>query len=194
MGEADPVPDLIRRYRQGDPGGADALFASYARRLTRVAEQHLGRRLAGRLDGEDVVQSVFRTFFRRTAGGEFQIDSSAQLWRLLVKITVLKARAQGRRHTAGLRDARAEVGAGADDWLAEATARGPGPDEGAILIDQIEALLRGLPPLYCHVLDLRLQGHGASEVARRLGVSRQTVHRTLSLLQQRLEKSLDAPR
>ena len=31
--------------------------------------------------------------------------------------------------------------------------------------DQIEALLRGLPPLYCHILDLRLQGHGASEVA-----------------------------
>ena len=77
--EGDPVRDLIRRLREGDPKGADELFAQYARRLTRVAEQHLTRKLAGRIDGEDVVQSVFRTFFRRSAEGEFRIDGSAQL-------------------------------------------------------------------------------------------------------------------
>ncbi len=35
------------------------------------------------------------TFFRRTTTGEFQIDSSAQLWQLLARITVRKARAAG---------------------------------------------------------------------------------------------------
>jgi hypothetical protein len=59
--------------------------------------------MAGRLDGEDVVQAVCRTFFRRSAAGEFRIDSSAQLRRLLVKITVLKARAWSRQHTAARR-------------------------------------------------------------------------------------------
>ena len=68
----------------------------YAQRLSRLAEQFIARGLGGRIEGDDVVQSVFRTFFRRCAGGEFQIDSSAQLWQLLVKITMTKARAQGR--------------------------------------------------------------------------------------------------
>ncbi len=185
--EGDPVPDLIRQLREGDPKGADELFAQYARRLTRVAEQHLTRKLAGRIDGEDVVQSVFRTFFRRSAEGEFRIDGSAQLWRMLVKITLLKARAKARHHTAEKREVGAEASSGELEWLAEAATREPGPLEAALLVDEIEILLRGLPPLYSHVLDLRLQGHGPSEIASTLSISRQTVHRALSLLRQRLE-------
>src|SRR5690348_7387242 len=90
-------PELIQGLQAGDPQAAEEVFARYARRLVRLAEQHLSRRLAARLDGEDVVQSVFRTFFRRAAAGEFRIDSSLHLWRLLVRITVLKARAKGRQ-------------------------------------------------------------------------------------------------
>ena len=185
MSESDPVPDVVRRLREGDPWVADALFALYAWRLTQLAERNLSDKLAGRLDGEDVVQSVFRTFFRRGAAGEFQIDSSAQLWRLLVTITLRKVAAQGRYHTTQARDVAAE--AGGDAWLAAAVAREPGPEEAVVLVDEIETLLRGLPPVFCQVLELRLQGCGPTEVARRLGVSRMTVQRALSLLQQRLE-------
>jgi len=95
---------LVQRYRQGDPDAAGELFAYYARRLSRLAQQFISRKPGGRIEGDDVVQSVFRTFFRRCADGEFQIDSSAQLWQLLVKITMTKARAQGRRNTAAKRD------------------------------------------------------------------------------------------
>src|SRR5262249_59022297 len=118
-------------------------FQGYAVRLARLAEQHLSRKVAGRLDGEDIVQSVFRTFFRRCSQGEFQIDTSAQIWRLLVTLTLRKAQAQARRHLAGKRDAAAEVPAAAG--LAEAASQEPGPAEAAELMDQIEALLRGLP-------------------------------------------------
>jgi RNA polymerase sigma-70 factor (ECF subfamily) len=186
MSDDLPTAELLQRLRAGDPQAAEQLFARYARRLTRLAEQHLSRKLAGRLDGEDVVQSVFRTFFRRGAEGEFTLDSSAQLWRLLVKITVLKARAKGRYHSADRRDAGAEHPGDSDGWLPEALAHEPGPEEAAILVDQVEALLRGLPPLHARVLECRLQGHNVSDVAEQLGVSRQTVHRVLNLLQQRL--------
>jgi RNA polymerase sigma-70 factor, ECF subfamily len=192
--ETNPLPDLIRRLRAGDPQAPDELYALFARRLTRIAEQHLSQKLAGRLDGDDVVQSVFRTFFRRSAEGEFRIDSSAQLWRLLVKITLLKARAKGRHHTAGIRDVGAETGAGGEQWLVDAVSREPGPLEAVMLVDQIETLLHGLPPLHCHVLDLRLQGVGPSDIASQVGVSRQTVQRALTLLQGRLEgESRGAP-
>lgn len=185
MGEDDPVPDALRRLRGGDPRAADELFALYAKRLTRVAQLHLGARLAGRLDGEDVVQSVFRTFFRRGAAGEFQIDSTADLWRLLATITLRKAAARSRHHTAGIRDVGAECAG--DSRLADVAARDPGPEEAAALADQVEALLHGLPPLYAQVLESRLQGCGATEAAGRLGISRQTVHRALRLLRERLE-------
>src|SRR3712207_1477794 len=99
MNQGEPVARLLERCRSGDQQAAAQLYGRYAQRLVRLAEQHLSRKLAGRLDGEDVVQSVFRTFFRRSAAGEFAIDGSAQIWRLLMKITILKARAKGRFHT-----------------------------------------------------------------------------------------------
>src|SRR5262245_12788951 len=137
MSDRESAAELAQRLRQGDPAAAAQLFARYARQLTRLAEQHLARRLAARADGEDVVQSVFRTFFRRCDRGEFTIDGSAQLWQLLVRITLLKARAVARHHTAGVRDVSAEAPAGGDAGFFEAVARGPGPEEAAAFVDQI---------------------------------------------------------
>jgi RNA polymerase sigma-70 factor (ECF subfamily) len=164
----------------------EELFARYAQRLARFADQHLSKRVGARLDGEDVVQSVFRTFFRRYSRGELRVDSSAEVWRLLVRITLRKVQAKGRHHTAGPRDVGADL-AGGDSALTEAMAREPGPEEAAMLVDEIESLLRGLPELHCRILDLRLQGHGVAEIAAQLGTSRMTVYRALNLLQQRLE-------
>jgi RNA polymerase sigma factor (sigma-70 family) len=184
----NPTADLIARLRGGDPQAADELFARYAQRLTVLAEQQLSRKLAARLDGADVVQSVFRTFFRRSAAGEFRIDGSAELWRLLVRITLQKARFYARQHTAGVRDVAAEAPGGGAALLIEAVAHEPGPAEAAALVDQIQELLRGLPALYCDLLQLRLEGHSVSATAARLGVSRRTVHRGLNLLRQRLTR------
>jgi RNA polymerase sigma-70 factor, ECF subfamily len=188
MSVPESSTDLVERHRQGDAEATALIFAHYAQRLSRVAQQHLSRKLAGRVDGEDVVQSVFRTFFRRTLAGEFQIDSSEQLWQLLVKITVRKAQAQGRRHTAAMRDVSVENPEPDGDAIAHLADHEPGPEEAAILLDQIEVLLNNLPAMYCDVLDWRLQGHSATDIANRLGVSRRTVYRALALLGHRLEK------
>jgi RNA polymerase sigma factor (sigma-70 family) len=186
MDETDPVANWLRRWCAGDQQGAELLFARYAARLTQVAEQHLSRRVAAREGGEDVVQSVFRTFFRRSAEGQFQIDTSAQLWRLLVKITVQKVRTRGRYHAAQKRSAAAEVVPEDDSWVADALDREPDPATAAELVDLMEAMLQGVPPLYCRVLELRLQGMVPADVARELNISRNTVYRALDLFKQRL--------
>jgi RNA polymerase sigma-70 factor, ECF subfamily len=190
MNEDASPTELVQRLRQGDPQATDELFAQYSRRLSRLAEQHLSRKVAGRVEGDDVVQSVFRTFFRRCAHGEFQIDSRVQLWRLLVKITVQKARMQGRRHTAASRDVGAEQRGDDAEWLLTLADRGLGPEEMVILMDQIEVLLQGLPAVYCQVLEQRLQGNSVADISRRLGISRQTAYRILNLLKERLDKTL----
>jgi RNA polymerase sigma-70 factor (ECF subfamily) len=191
MGDDPSAPESVTRRQDLPPEAAARLFTRYAEQLTRLADQHLDRRLASRVDGEDIVQSVFRTFFRRSAGGELAIDGSSNLWRLLVRITVLKARAVARRHTAGVRDVAAEAG-GATAGFFEAIARGPGPEDAAAFVDEIEALLRGLPALYARLVELRLQGHSSAEIASILGVSSRTVQRALHLLKQRLERAGDA--
>jgi hypothetical protein len=151
-----------------------------------VAERQLSRRVAARAGESDVVQSAFRTFFRRNAGGQLRIANSCHLWLLLVRITVLKARAKARYHTAAARAVFAEVGDAA--WLAEAAAREPGPAEAAALVDHIDALLRGLLAVYGRILELLLQGHTKTEVADELGLSRMTVYRALDVLQKRLRR------
>src|SRR5438552_7474317 len=162
----DEITVWAERLRAGDPRAAERLFACYAERLGHLARQNLSRKLAGRIDSEDVVQSVFRTFFRRNARGEFHIDSSAKIWRLLVKITLLKARAKGRYHTADKRDVRSERLEDAR-WL-EALAREPGPAEAAAFIDLLESLLKDRPPLFREVLQLRLEGQGPTAIAKEL--------------------------
>jgi len=174
-----PTPDLAAGCQAGDPHAQAAVVRRYADRLARLAEGRLHRRLAGRVDPEDVTQSAFRTFFRRAAGGQFRIDSSAQLWGLLARITLRKARGQARRHLAGMRDAAAEAG---DGPLALAAARDPDPADAAELLDHVAALLRGLPEVYGDVLGRRLAGESVADAAAALGVSRQTVYRALELL------------
>jgi RNA polymerase sigma-70 factor (ECF subfamily) len=185
MQNNDATAELVKRWQGGDSQAAQELFARYSQRLVRLAEQHLSRKVAGRLDGEDVVQSVFRTFFRRSSQGEFRIDTSSQLWRLLVQITLRKARAKGREHTAAKRDVAAEAADG-DALLLKALTREPGPDEAAAFMDQIETLLRGLPELHGRVLEMRLQGYSPTEISQELHMARMSVYRVLRLLQERL--------
>ena len=90
MEETPSRSSFIERLQAGDPKAEEQLYTRYAQTLIQVAQKNLGKVVKRRLDAEDVVQSVFRTFIRRNAEGEFQIKSSDKLWRLLVKITVLK--------------------------------------------------------------------------------------------------------
>jgi RNA polymerase sigma-70 factor (ECF subfamily) len=185
MASEPTLIELLRRWRDGDADAAGALFDRFARRLTALARANLARQLAPRLDGDDVVQSAFRTFFRRAAGGDLHLDGDGHLWRLLVRITLLKARQKGRFHRAGVRSVDAEAD-GPEAWLAGAAGREPDPDDAAVLLDEIDAVLHGLPPLYAEILGLRLHGHDVTDVAARLNISRRTVQRALKLLQGRL--------
>lgn len=184
---------LIQQWTGGDEDAAQQIFDRYSQRLIALAEKHLSHKLAGRVDGEDVVQSVFRSFFNRSADGKFRIDGSGDLWNLLVQITLNKTRMQARRHTAARRDVRAEAGGDDNGWLTQLVQSEPGPQEAVAFVDQIEALLSGLPPAYSEILTLRLEGHSRVEIARRLSISRQSVSRALRMMQDRLHGSLDLP-
>jgi DNA-directed RNA polymerase specialized sigma24 family protein len=188
MEDTDSLPNLIQRCRDGDREAFNRLFSHYAGRLAKVAEAHLHRRLAGRESPEDVVQSVFRTFFRRSTEKNLHIRDSAHLWRLLVQMTVFKARVRWRHHTAESRDIHNEV-PGDDIWLAYVASHDPGPAEAAALLDLMETLLRGLDPFHTQVLEMLFHGYSVADIAKQLGKTRQSIYRVRGWLEQRLEQA-----
>src|SRR5687768_11333472 len=71
--DAEPASDasLLRRYRRGEEDAATELYLRYAGRLRVLADTRASPELKQRVDPEDIVQSVFRTFFRRAAVGQY---------------------------------------------------------------------------------------------------------------------------
>ena len=74
---------IAARLNAGANSAAFELDERYRTQLCRLVEREMDRRLRRKEDPEDVVQTAFRTFYRRNAKGEFHIDSSVDLWRLL---------------------------------------------------------------------------------------------------------------
>lgn len=190
----DSSSDLMDRWRGGDQQAAAELFRRYAGRLITLVRGRLSAPMSRRLDPEDVVQSVYRSFFVGTQQGQLQLPPGGDLWRLLVAITIHKLHEQVRRNTRDKRNVQMEHGFGTEDSLfgiqAIVYASGPSPLETAALADELEQLMNQLEPLHRRMLELRLQGYNLDEIAADTSRSERTVIRVL----ERIKKQLAAGR
>jgi RNA polymerase sigma-70 factor (ECF subfamily) len=181
MPGSDDERALLELLRAGDQGAAHQVFQAYVRSLLNLARWHLSQRLARRVDPEDVVQSVFRTFFSRAKEGQFTVENQADLGKILVGITVRKALRQVALHTAAKRDftqeARSDEKAPAN--LAELRDVQPSPEAAVAFVDQLEHLFARLRPQDRKVLEMRLQNYTTLEIAHELGTSDRHVRRAL---------------
>src|SRR5262245_53889488 len=172
--------ELLARYRQQDASAAEALFQRYVERLNGLVRSRLSRKLAARVDAEDVVLSAFRSFFLRARGPEVTLQQSGDLWRLLVRITLRKVYRNVRRHHADCRDIeREQPQTGETDTMLEAVAlsREPTPTDAAALLDELRCVLAPLGPVQRRIVELRLQGHEVEEIATTVQRSARTVRR-----------------
>lgn len=183
MDEDDRWRAQIEGLRSGDDGEVLEFCRRYGPSLTRLAERHLAPRLRRRLDPEDVVQSVFRTFFRRASDGQFLLQDNQDLWRLLCAITLAKVRGQARAASRKKRDTRREVSL---DTGGSAANDEPPPDEQAIFVETFDRLLAGLDDEQREIVVLKLQGHTNDQVADVVGCSERTVRRMLGIVKDQL--------
>lgn len=193
---ADDSLRLVERYRQGDQDAAGALFARYVGRLTSLAQSRLSSKLARRIDAEDVVQSAYRSFFVRARDGQYVLNNSGDLWRLLAVITMNKLRRKVEHHTAGKRQIDQEQNDSCDEGMPlyqEALTREPSPWETLAVLEEVAILTQGLTDVQRRMVELRLQGYLIEEIAEEVARSERTVRRVLdkvkSNLEQRLEES-----
>jgi RNA polymerase sigma-70 factor (ECF subfamily) len=73
MSEQDSFEFLMARLNAGEGGAADALFRRYAERLLALARSRLEEAVRRKEDPEDVLQSVFKSFFTRHQDGQFDV-------------------------------------------------------------------------------------------------------------------------
>ena len=87
MADSQDKKDIPARLKADADRAASELEEQYRARLCQLVEREMNRRFRRKEDPEDVIQSAFGRSYRRNTQGEFHIDSSVDLWRLLATIT-----------------------------------------------------------------------------------------------------------
>lgn len=187
---------LIQGLRSGEQEALTAFWNHYGPMLERLADRNLARGLRRRFGPEDIVQSACRTFLRRAQAGEFEIDSSDGLWRLLCAITLTKLRQQARFHGRKKRDLRQEkhldsINLQGRPKIPQVAAEASVPEEAVEFADQMQALIDSLEDKEREILELKLQQVDNEEIARRLGCAERTVRRRLQRIEAVFTKLLD---
>ena len=103
---------LLDAWHAGDQSAAAILFDRYVARLTALVRARLSRKLARRVDAEDVVLSAFRSFFVAAGDGRVAVPESDDLWPLLVVLSLRKLASQAERHQAQQQSLHRETHAG----------------------------------------------------------------------------------
>jgi RNA polymerase sigma factor (sigma-70 family) len=192
VGPDDSVIWLTGLLRSEDPSvrnrAASLIWQRYFRDLLNLARNNLDRRVRVRVDEEDVVLSMFKSFCARQGRGEFDLADRDELWRLLVTITLRKARNAVRDHRRDCRDVTRErtVAKGAEDgscsdWVLEQMdASSPSPAEAAVLNEALERRLDALEsPELRQIALYRLEGFSNREISDRLECTERSVERKL---------------
>lgn len=188
----DRSGDLVARWREGDQGAAEVLFRRYANRLVALARSQLSAAVGRRVDPEDVVQSVYRSFFADTRAGRYEFQRGGDLWQLLVTITLHKLQDQIKYNRRAKRAVQREQPFGSEDSLqglqAHMLGHAPSALEAVALVDQVEQLMRQLEPLHRRMLELRLQGYDLEEIAAATERTQRTVSRVLDRIKRLIQE------
>ena len=191
ISESTDAVELLANVKAGDQPAASDLFHRFASRLVVLARRRLDSDLQRKIDPEDVVQSVFGSFFRRHRADQIDVQNWESLWSLLAVITVHKCGHHIRYYRAAKRNARQEQDCvrftedSAVHW--EAVASDPGPPHIAMLNEAMTELMQSLDWRDRQILTLTLQGYSAEEVSSQINRSMRTVRRVLDRIRSNLE-------
>ena len=167
---------LMRRLRLGSEGAATQIYLRYGHRLRALARAQSSRELASCIDADEIVQSVFGSFFRGARKGFYDVPAGEELWRLFLVIALNKIRAKGAYYQAAKRAAHLTLHGSAP--MRRAAAK---DDAAAFTCPKltIDEALGALPAGHRDLVLLRMEGYDVAEIAERLGRSRRTVERML---------------
>jgi RNA polymerase sigma-70 factor, ECF subfamily len=185
--------NLMARLRTGDNDAAAQVFNRFANRLIELARRRLAPQIRQKLDPEDVLQSVFRSFFAHQAAGQITgLESWDNLWSWLVVITLRKCGRRIEYFYSASRDVHREIPAAPSDdkWDSDSgtSSDEPTPSEAAMLAETVEQLMNRLEGRHREILSLILQGYTVREISLQLGCTERMAYRVLERVKEMLEE------
>lgn len=175
--------DLLRLLQAGESSAAVEIYERYAQRLLRLANKNSSDQLSVRVAPEDIVQSVFRTFFRRATEGHYELPHGDELWKLFLVISLNKMRKKALFHSAAKRDM------GRTQSMGNSQLSGP-QTPSDVLRMTIDEMISALPQEHQGIIRDRIQGFEITEISNRNHVSRRTTERILQTFRGRLLEEL----
>nr|WP_261360676.1 sigma-70 family RNA polymerase sigma factor [Aeoliella straminimaris] len=137
---ATEIVDLIEN---GDHDAVAVLMERFGPWLEKAIDRKIGAKLSRRIDAEDIVQSTFWSFVKRTSNSEYQFEHTGALCRLLLTIADNKLQRTIRKEFAQKRDIRREATRDAasvdladDIWRRTADDLADAVDEVAAVVDE----------------------------------------------------------
>jgi RNA polymerase sigma-70 factor (ECF subfamily) len=188
MPEANEDQVILQLLRTGDQDAARKVFNSYVNRLVALARNRLSQKMQRRVDPEDIVQSVFRTFFVRAKEGQFTVEKEDDLSKLLYGITVRKTLRRIAFHKAEKRSTALEKNESEESYrnVMDVIGKEPTPEAEVAFVDELEHFMTKMPADYRPILEMRLQGYSSEEIAQKLGTYDRRIRRVVEHIRELL--------
>ena len=188
---ADSFRDIPERLAACDSLAEREVYARFAYRLIALARSRLDKKVHVRVDAEDIVQSVYRSFFGRQQLGQFQLENWDGLWSLLALITVRKCNKQAETHHAARRDVNREnppsqLTEDVEGCL-DLQSQEPTPEHLVMLEETLVAVYKNLKAGERELVQMRLQGYMVEELATHADCTERTIYRLLERVRKILE-------
>jgi RNA polymerase sigma-70 factor, ECF subfamily len=186
--------ELVDRWRAGDEVAAGILHKRYMHKLLNLVGRHLASRFNPRLDADDVVQSVFGSFFNGAKEGRYAFDAENDFWKLLLTIALNKVRNTVRHHQTQMRDPSKECFSTNADGAESLLANLRNPQQIAAeytgFLESLDELLDRLDPGEQDLLRYQLEGYTQKEIGGKMKLNDRTIRRMLARIRNRAAELL----
>ena len=166
---------------------ATQFYARYMEKLMSLVERNLASRFSSRVDPEDLVQSIFRSWFNGAKKGRIKPASKDEVWKLLSVVALNKVRNKVKFHDANRRAvSRTEADEAVFGSIPE-----PTMEDATDFLDLVKTAGSRLDDMSRRTLELILEGKSVEEIANELGRTTRSVTRYKDRIGDVLRELLD---
>ncbi len=190
------VSHWIDLVKAGDSAAATRIWQHYFDRLVRSVRARLYGQNRAVLDEEDIVLSVFDSFYNAAENGRFpDLSDRDDLWRLLLRMAARKVVDKRRHDLRQRRGGNVRIHsldhAGDDEKVVEAIGNEPSPEMVLMMQESVRQLFfhLGVGQLG-DLAGAKLEGYTNAELADRFGCSERTIERRLHLIREKCQQEL----
>ncbi len=194
------VSHWIDQVKRGDSIAANRIWQHYFDRLVRAVRARLYGQNRAVSDEEDIVLSVFDSFYNAAENGRFpDLSDRDDLWRLLLRMSARKVvdkhrhdKRQRRGGNVNVHSLNQPIGSSSDEEMViEAIGDEPSPEMVLMMRESVEQFFSHLGVGQLRDLaGAKLEGYSNAELAQRFGCSERTIERRLHLIREKCQQEL----